>query len=140
MYNLRGIKLSTPAISQDQNVFEHTWDNLKNKCLSHIPAPLSFQDLLAQANFLGGWNFKWLGVYFMTNSFSKNKKLFIYHYYVFKLFPLNLLIIFQKTLEREIRSCDVLVIWTDCDREGENIGFEIIKVCREVKRNIQIYR
>uniref|UniRef100_A0A8D8S258 DNA topoisomerase n=1 Tax=Cacopsylla melanoneura TaxID=428564 RepID=A0A8D8S258_9HEMI len=43
----------------------------------------------------------------------------------------------KKTLEREIRSCDVLVIWTDCDREGENIGFEIIKVCKEVKRNLQ---
>ncbi|KAL1463594.1 hypothetical protein WDU94_015334 [Cyamophila willieti] len=46
----------------------------------------------------------------------------------------------KKTLEREVRSSDVLVIWTDCDREGENIGFEIIKVCTEVKRNLQIFR
>ena len=36
----------------------------------------------------------------------------------------------QKTLEREARQCQVLVIWTDCDREGENIGFEIIHVCK----------
>lgn len=43
-------------------------------------------------------------------------------------------------MEREIRSCQGLIIWTDCDREGENIGFEIIKVCTDVKPNITIYR
>ncbi|TMW43413.1 hypothetical protein DOY81_011506 [Sarcophaga bullata] len=32
----------------------------------------------------------------------------------------------KRTLEREVRSCQGLIIWTDCDREGENIGFEII--------------
>uniref|UniRef100_A0A452H4E8 DNA topoisomerase n=1 Tax=Gopherus agassizii TaxID=38772 RepID=A0A452H4E8_9SAUR len=36
----------------------------------------------------------------------------------------------KKTLEREARQCQALVIWTDCDREGENIGFEIIHVCK----------
>lgn len=36
----------------------------------------------------------------------------------------------QRTLENEIRGCQKLVIWTDCDREGENIGFEVIQVCR----------
>ncbi|KAL3273477.1 hypothetical protein HHI36_014918 [Cryptolaemus montrouzieri] len=46
----------------------------------------------------------------------------------------------KKTLEREIRSCDGLIIWTDCDREGENIGFEIIEVCKDVKPNIRIFR
>ncbi|XP_050421809.1 DNA topoisomerase 3-alpha [Adelges cooleyi] len=46
----------------------------------------------------------------------------------------------KKTLEREIRSCDVLVIWTDADREGENIGFEIIDVCKNAKPRIQVYR
>ncbi|CAG9137327.1 unnamed protein product [Plutella xylostella] len=47
---------------------------------------------------------------------------------------------FQKTLEREIRSCQGLIIWTDCDREGENIGFEIIEVCRAVRPDIQVHR
>lgn len=46
----------------------------------------------------------------------------------------------KQTLEMEIRSCDTLIIWTDCDREGENIGFEIIDVCQKVKRNITVYR
>ena len=36
----------------------------------------------------------------------------------------------QRTLEREVRGCQVLIIWTDCDREGENIGFEVIEVCQ----------
>lgn len=46
----------------------------------------------------------------------------------------------KRTLVRESRKCSVLIIWTDGDREGENIGFEIIKVCREIKPNIRLYR
>uniref|UniRef100_A0A8C5TPG5 DNA topoisomerase n=1 Tax=Malurus cyaneus samueli TaxID=2593467 RepID=A0A8C5TPG5_9PASS len=46
----------------------------------------------------------------------------------------------KRTLEREIQQCQALVIWTDCDREGENIGFEIIQVCRAVKPNLQVFR
>ncbi|EEC11810.1 DNA topoisomerase III, putative [Ixodes scapularis] len=46
----------------------------------------------------------------------------------------------KETLEKEIRYCDALVIWTDCDREGENIGFQIISVCRKVKPRVRVYR
>ncbi|XP_038274937.1 DNA topoisomerase 3-alpha isoform X3 [Dermochelys coriacea] len=46
----------------------------------------------------------------------------------------------KKTLEREARQCQALVIWTDCDREGENIGFEIIHVCKAVKPRLQVFR
>ncbi|XP_051569913.1 DNA topoisomerase 3-alpha-like isoform X2 [Myxocyprinus asiaticus] len=46
----------------------------------------------------------------------------------------------KRTLEREVRQCQALVIWTDCDREGENIGYEIIDVCKAVKPNIQVFR
>ncbi|CAH2980191.1 unnamed protein product [Chilo suppressalis] len=58
---------------------------------------------------------------------------------VFKYCPENYEKI-KKTLEREVKSCQGLIIWTDCDREGENIGFEIIQVCTAVKTNLQIFR
>uniref|UniRef100_A0A8D0BPZ8 DNA topoisomerase n=1 Tax=Salvator merianae TaxID=96440 RepID=A0A8D0BPZ8_SALMN len=46
----------------------------------------------------------------------------------------------KRTLEREVQHCQALVIWTDCDREGENIGFEIIDVCKAVRPGLQVFR
>ena len=46
----------------------------------------------------------------------------------------------KSTLEREVKRCDYLMIWTDCDREGENIGFEVISVCRSANPRINIFR
>ncbi|OAF69531.1 hypothetical protein A3Q56_02637 [Intoshia linei] len=40
----------------------------------------------------------------------------------------------RKNLQNEIMKADKLIIWTDCDREGENIGFEIIRICSAVKK------
>ena len=44
-----------------------------------------------------------------------------------------------QNLEYEARYAAHLVIWTDCDREGENIGAEIVEVCRRSNPNIQVH-
>ena len=46
----------------------------------------------------------------------------------------------KKTLQREVRGAKLLIIWTDCDREGENIGMEVVTVCREVLPGVRILR
>ncbi|PVG02713.1 prokaryotic type I DNA topoisomerase [Serendipita vermifera] len=45
-----------------------------------------------------------------------------------------------KNIEIRARNSDVLMIWTDCDREGEHIGFEIAEVCRKANRRITVER
>lgn len=40
-------------------------------------------------------------------------------------------------LAKEILDADVLFIWTDCDREGENIGMEVRNLCVDALRNNQ---
>lgn len=45
-----------------------------------------------------------------------------------------------RNLKSEARRVQTLMIWTDCDREGENIGAEIVGVCREVQRNLAVRR
>lgn len=46
----------------------------------------------------------------------------------------------KRTIEREAKNCQALIIWTDGDREGENIGFQIIRVCHSVNRNLRVMR
>jgi len=46
----------------------------------------------------------------------------------------------EQNLMTQARRADLLMIWTDCDREGEHIGMEITKVCRKAKPAIQVKR
>jgi len=46
----------------------------------------------------------------------------------------------EANLKSEARNADLLMIWTDCDREGEHIGSEIVTVCRSVNRNLKVKR
>lgn len=46
----------------------------------------------------------------------------------------------ERNLLSEARGCDTLMIWTDCDREGEHIGSEIAQICRKARPNITVKR
>ncbi|KZT63870.1 prokaryotic type I DNA topoisomerase [Daedalea quercina L-15889] len=45
-----------------------------------------------------------------------------------------------QNLKNEARRAHKLMIWTDCDREGEHIGWEIMRECMKVKPNIVVTR
>jgi DNA topoisomerase-3 len=45
-----------------------------------------------------------------------------------------------KNLEAIARRASSLVLWLDCDREGEAIAFEVLGICQSVNPRLAIYR
>lgn len=46
----------------------------------------------------------------------------------------------EENLKAEARRADELMIWTDCDREGENIGMEVTRICQRGNPRIRVTR
>ncbi|XP_038212166.1 DNA topoisomerase 3-alpha [Zerene cesonia] len=125
MHLSRGTSRRREGLSQYNKIYEFEAEVMGQKCQMVMT---SVSGHLLGLEFVGSYK-----------NWQSCNPLSLFDAPVFKYCPENYEKI-KKTLEREIRSCQGLIIWTDCDREGENIGFEIIEVCSAIKNNLRIFR
>ncbi len=43
----------------------------------------------------------------------------------------------SENIKKEAQNADILMIWTDCDREGEYIGYEIVQAAQKGNPNLK---
>ncbi|KAL0841388.1 hypothetical protein ABMA28_015083 [Loxostege sticticalis] len=121
----RGTSRRREGFSQYNKIYEFEADVMGQKCQMVMT---SVSGHLLALEFVGAYK-----------NWQSCNPLSLFDAPVFKYCPENYEKI-KRTLEREIKSCQGLIIWTDCDREGENIGFEIIQVCTAAKSNLRVFR
>ncbi|TYJ52401.1 hypothetical protein B9479_006976, partial [Cryptococcus floricola] len=46
----------------------------------------------------------------------------------------------ERNLRNEARTADMVMVWTDCDREGEHIGAEVVEACKKGNPRIVVKR